>query len=743
MTKSVRFLLISLLSFGTMNSAKACWPDWYTPGGYYMYRVCEVAPEDIGVGGDYRGDTDNCRAWQELTSTSISLRDIYDVVYKMSLEEFEHMYAHRKAHYDNTFAEWITKRDTEVLEFLLLAKTNEYIRLKRNSRWYYPSMKIGARMSLEEVAEKALSIQSKRLRDRYLLQGVRALFTLGRYQECIDLWESEVSKLPEEDLMRQLTISYIAGAEFHVGHAEQAIMLFAEIGDINSMLYCMGRAGEKVSKVDVLTLVCEHNPYSTYIPQALQEYVRTLEPEGFYWQHPSEDIWVDDKDFEKLYSLCLKMATGKNSNTAAMWYYTASFLSSLRGDLQGASRILNKAERIQSSTYMKESIKVLRIYLDSKLCKYDATYEARLFKQLKWLDEKLASNITNKVSEITSKGNKLRLCESYYYWNDMMRRIVLAEICPRMLEEGKTTRALQLANMASNRLLGIVDKQEIYKYKIIDGVYTDSYKSMTMNEYRYSVEYYNILDYRNHFFEMIDSIGLDAAIKYVDNVNTPKSRFDKFLNERGYTNKDYLYDILGTQCLRNMRYREAMEYLGKVSKQYEYHHNVHIKYNPFILDPYRHFSGSSPCYDDDDFRYKFACEMYSLEQNISSVQDPNRKARMMVRYAIGIKNSFERCWGLTQYYAGSSYYGQVCDKRDWAKEPHAIAAKERAHQLMDLACSIASDEDAAEIQYQFCNFKTVAEKYPNTRKGQLVRGECDNLLDYHADKKLHLPYYTN
>ena len=49
MTKSVRFLLISLLSFGTMNSAKACWPDWYTPGGYYMYRVCEVAPEDIGV----------------------------------------------------------------------------------------------------------------------------------------------------------------------------------------------------------------------------------------------------------------------------------------------------------------------------------------------------------------------------------------------------------------------------------------------------------------------------------------------------------------------------------------------------------------------------------------------------------------------------------------------------------------------------------------------------------------------
>ena len=104
MTKSVRFLLISLLAFGAVGSAKACWPDWYTPGGYYMYRVYEAAPDDFGIGGDYRGDTDNCRAWQELTSKDIALRDIYEVVYEMPLEEFETMYDHRKAHYDNAFA---------------------------------------------------------------------------------------------------------------------------------------------------------------------------------------------------------------------------------------------------------------------------------------------------------------------------------------------------------------------------------------------------------------------------------------------------------------------------------------------------------------------------------------------------------------------------------------------------------------------------------------------------------------
>ncbi|MBQ5861979.1 MAG: hypothetical protein IIW65_07565, partial [Alistipes sp.] len=54
----------------------------------------------------------------------------------------------------------------------------------------------------------------------------------------------------------------------------------------------------------------------------------------------------------------------------------------------------------------------------------------------------------------------LKINESFYYWNDMMRRILIAEVCPRMIKAGRTTRALQLANMADNRLLGLVDYVE-------------------------------------------------------------------------------------------------------------------------------------------------------------------------------------------------------------------------------------------------------------------------------------------
>ena len=59
----------------------------------------------------------------------------------------------------------------------------------------------------------------------------------------------------------------------------------------------------------------------------------------------------------------------------------------------------------------------------------------------------------------------------------------------------------------------------------------------------------------------------------------------------------------------------------------------------------------------------------------------------------------------------------------------------KVEELINLACDIVTDDETgANIQYMLCNFKTVARNYPNTEKGQLVRGKCDNLYDYHADQ---------
>lgn len=686
-----------------------------------MYRVYDNTLKPVSTINAYNpGVEQNCIAWQKLTSKTIPVEEIYEVVYKMSLEEFEAIYDSREISYKNRFAEWITKKDTAALNFLLLAKNNEYIRSIRNSRWYYPSMKIDTRMTIEEIAERSLSVKEGRLRDRYLLQGVRALFSLAKYEDCIDLWETEVSRLPEENLMRQLIHPYIAGAEFRVKHSKKAIEHFAQIGDVQSILFCADKVGEELSVVDALELICRYAPNSKSIEETLQSYIRKME-------FCREEETGETFEGEKLCELCLKMARSGRSDNPAMWYYTAAFLEDLSGNMTRASYLLGLAEKSRASDYISESIKVFKIYLDAKQLPYNPSYEKRLFGQLNWLDSKIKAGIDDNVRNETALGNKLIKCESYYYWNDVMRRILLAEVSPRMIKAGKTTRALQLANMADNRLLGLVDKQDVYDWVEENGNY--EYKvvgTYTMQGYRYSA-IFNRYDYSNHFFEMIDSVGVDRAIEYVQRVNRPQGEFDRFLNSRGYIGSDYLNDIIGTQCLRSMRYEEAVSYLGAVGKAYKNHLNVSMEYDPFSVE-------RRAVNQKKEFRYDFAREMYSLERGINMTADPNRRAQLMVKYAVGLRNSFDLCWGLTQYYRGVSYWGEVCEKRDWENDEHTKAAMKRVKELADLACEIVTnDETGADIQYMLCNFRTVAQKYPNTAKGRLVKGKCDNLYDYHAE----------
>jgi hypothetical protein len=545
---------------------------------------------------------------------------------------------------------------------------------------------------------------------------------MSRFEECVKLWENEASLLPEDNLMRQMMLSYIAGAEYRLNRSEKALEYFAHLGDVNSMLFCLGRGGEQISMVDALALVCKYAPNSKYVMDGLQSYIRYIEPNGeldYYDFNYSmlmreKQIELNDKN-EKLISLCLDMACDSRVETPAMWHYTAAFVYDIMGDVPNASKQLAAAEKSKSTDFIDESIKLFRIYIDAKQQPYNSAYENRLHRQLEWLDSQTCNNLTEEVRDETADGYRLARNISFYYWNDMMRRILLAEVCPRMIKAGKTTKALQLANMADNRLLQIVDRQ--------DCGYFDDNNVYTMLAYRYSSSMGNG-DYSNHFFEMIDSLGVDAAVKYADNVENPRTEFDRFLNSRGYTGSDYLNDILGTQYMRNMRYAEALEHFGRISDAYKHHHNLYLEFDPFCADRVR--NGFKI-----DFKYDFAREMYSLEQGIAMAVDPNRKGRLMIKYAIGIKNSFDFCWPLTQYYCGTTYYSQACAKRDWVYDEYTSAAKSKVEELLQTAFGLFTDDEvAAEMHYKLYNFKTVATKYPNTEKGELVRGACDYLYDH-------------
>lgn len=707
----IKFLTINYLLFCVIDDAHACYEPWYSPAEMNIYRVYdEKNGSKSELDGFNPGSDVNCLEWQKLTSSTIPLDDIYTTVYKIPLAEFEKIANSRDISRKNKFLEWITTQDWAIFDFLLLAKKNEYIRFHLNSKWHYPKYKGADNLTLETIVEESLNAKDKRLRDRYLLQAVRALFSMKRYKDCIDIWYSEASLLPKENIMRQLIEPYIEGAESRVNRSEKNSLFFAERGDIQSLLYCEGLSGKNTSELDALELVCKYAPNSNYIAKKLQQYI------------PSFDV-NRVHEYNRLHSLCMKMGKNKKCNQRGMWYYTASYLADKQGNSANASILLDLAEDAESNSFHKESIMLFRLYLDAKKMKYNKKYEEKLFGQLKWLDSMIVNNITPEVIEETAHAYKLMRGVSYYYWNDMLRKIVLGEIYPKMIKAGKTTRALQLANMADNRLFNIVNQRYVDCYS--DGKH--SVKKYTMAEYRYS-DHFNDYDYKNSFFVIIDNIGLDNAIEYVENVNKSKDPFDIFLNRRGYTSSNYLNDILGTQCLRNCRYEEAVYYLGKVSKYYKAHLNVEHQFNPFNIN-YEKTTATS-----DNFRYDFALKMRDLERTIEHTSDVNLKAEAMFEYGIGLKNSFFFCWELTQYYYGKVIGMHFVNKCNWKGSKEYKTANKKSQDMIRNAINTASDDElAANLLYKVSNFKRIAEEYPKTKKGRLVRSKCDNLRDYRKE----------
>lgn len=722
--KSLKYTLaVSLLAaLWPAIPVLGCWGPWYLPKGYYMYRVVDNTENESAVFSQFNlNAVSNCREWQRYSSSDIPLTDIYQVVYKMSLEEFEAFHNESWGYGgNNAFLKWLSHGRWDEMNFLLFAKITEDVRGRQNSRWYYPSMRTGAKMSLEEIVDQALNYRGP-LRDRYLLQAVRAMFSLRRYTDCIALWDKEASLLPKECIIRQLILPYIAGAEYRMKNYDKAVSYFYEAGDFVSMIACSD-VNPPASTVEAIERIYQQEPNCSHFPEMLQRLVHTAEPDGeFYWEELDKDLVKDEH--RQLIRLAVRIAQEGKAHNTAMWYYTAAFIEDLDGHPVEASKLLAEAEQSHGTEFIKESVKVMRIYLDAKLMPYNQGYENLLFKQLQWLDQKIADNITPKVRERTSEYYDLACNISYYYWNDMMRRIILAEVCPRMIVSGKTIRALQLANMADNRLLGLVDCKTYHKKTHVKGRVEWVETTSSMSEFRRDKNRRSP-DYSNYFFEMIDSVGIDKVIAYRNRIERPVDTFDRFLNGRGYVDMEYINDIVGTQCLRTMRYGDAVTYLGHIGRSFEGHLNTEIYWDPFSYE-------RRDIKDKSDFKYRFAREMCMLEQEMNKTTDPDRKAEAMIRYATGMRNSFDRCWPLTQYYRGTSYFGQVQEKRDWENEPEAIRAKKRSTELFKTACALLTNRElAAETLYEFNQYRTVAEKYPETEIGQYVCGHCDNLYDY-------------
>lgn len=729
--KSRIFIAISLVRLFWGSLLYACGPWYYDPGEYYMYRISDhyLTGQPYRLSFNY-GSEENCRLWQQQTSKEIPLDDIYQLVYKGDIRWLERLAYHKGTKYvpvsnkSNAFAEWLWK-DGEAAEFLLLAKKCEETRAKMCDPWYYPAKKDPEKLSLDDIIKEAKAYKGKRFADRYVLQILRAMFSLKRYDDCVNYWNEIGASMPD-NIIHRLSLRYVAGAYYNRGEIETAMRFFGEAQDVESVLYCAQKEG-----VDGLTCLYENVPASPVLRAKVERAMINLESSAWNYNQKRHQI-TDEEDLERvkyIHQLSLRIAQEGKVDDQDLWYYTAAFAEHLMGCNANAAWTLAKGEKSKGSEYIKESIRVFKLYL-AALGPYTTTYEADMVSGIKWLDGKIVEHLDEARSETISHGMYYtQINMSYYYWNDMLRKIVHSAIVPRLMQSNKADIAIAFSNMADNYIFKLVNQ--------IDVEWSAS-RRVTLDEYRTDCSF-NSIDFSNETFNLMDKMKVESIIDYVHILENPKNDVQRYLNSKGFTSKDYFKEIIGTRMIREMRYADAVKWLSQVPSNYQTQLNT-FRNGFFRFDPF--LPERTLINDQADYKYNFAREMLSLENAIADTKDPNRKAMLITRYATGMKNSFGNTWALAFYGLSDNDYSPYHEPTIFSIEKDKGFTK--AEGLYKQALALCHDkETAAQVNYFLGNRKTVVTKYKTTRTAAYIHGHCDTYSDYHFEKKSHFWEYCH
>ena len=721
--KLKRYIAVSLF----LLTATEMFPCFWLPvnsGGTLLYRIMPLDETDyvnydtpwecdyrLHHRVDYKAD--NLRLWQQQTSSDIVISDIEHVVYKTegSFLNSSRNFLEQTTLKDNTFIRWIVdNKRMDILDFLILAKHSEEVRLSMNDPWYYRVEDGYHYRVLEDIVEQCRMYKSGPLLSRYALQMIRVLCTLRRYGECVDYWYGIKSKLPE-DVIKKMCELRVAAALNKTGRQDEALEIYAKHGDVASIRVINGGQIE-----DELEYVYDRHPSSPYLEEEIQKWLIRFGGENTEddFEGDYQDTWTAEK-MGMLLKVAHRAVKERKSRKMAMWYYTLAALYDIKGEPNTAKRYLEEGMHHPKDPFLKDSYHVLRMWLDAKTATYNHAYERRLMKDLKWLEGKIKNGISKEIYDKIRANHGLseylasdsgydeyywgyQNRSNIYYWNDAMRRILLRMVCPRMHEAGKYVREIQLANMAENLLV----QKNVYS---------------------------------NEMFLIMDRLSYKDTRDYFTRIYRPRDRFDRYLNIRGNTDKHYWYDILATKCLRERRYDKAIVYLKQVPVSFQRQMNVYcyMDKDPFSYDM-ETFS-----YDSlmrDDYKLRFAKVMANYDNVMRNHRDPDRRAEAELYYALGLRNSVHRCWFLTRYSSNeeNNDIKYMLPYIPYPEDPALYrhdAYLQLSEELIDEAIRTYKDKEQAARQLRrLLHYKLIMDSYGETKTAEDIRRHCDRWRDY-------------
>lgn len=661
--------------------------------------------EDAPTIFDYQRN-ENIRLWQKLTSSSIPATAIRTAVYDITLDQLQTTFRTGKS--DNQFLSWIiSNKATDIRDFLLLAKEVEELRENRVSPWYYPADKTEKYDSRTE-AEKFASVirrckqhTSGRLADRYALQYVRALVALGRFDDCISFYNTQMARYPDTNLFKKMAKGYVAGCLRRMGDVDKSNRMFAEVGDYNSIID---------NKKSYLQTLVRNNPESNVIKYKLNAWIGYGEKK-------------DNLPFLAIANAALNSPKVVNRGD---WLFLKAYIEEVYNrNRSKAISYLNQALRTNfSREKMRHDAEVMSLCLNAE-----------------------QGNLHNDLRDYF-KVFKTESDPLFFY------------VIPALLKKGRNSEAILLANYASR----IQDKCIADLFSVQDTFYSltnDSERVLKITDNSYantgfqlmlSMPAREVINYKRYLATNSPLVRdcLASGMRHDDDyLNEIIGTL--YLREGNYTEAEKFLALVSEDYQENLNIKKAGYlydnpwvncYLPQDKWEYP---TSKGQAEPAQTDAPKIQSGfdnanSALLQSDHNAKLNFAREMsrLALAMNIGTADE---RGLARIRYAMARYNSFNDCWALTQYWEGDA---NQCNYRPWYWIPYGkyVELKELKYlkeitgpvpdeewlsrQIKRALNEIQSPEARAEANFLAGNYKTIAKHYPGTRVARYLSTHCDS-----------------
>ena len=632
----------------------------------------------------------NIDLWYSQLQSKISRKKLEWYVYEVSVEELYRRHA-----------DAVKIFGADGYRLLCIAKECSAFRDYINDPWYYP-LKNDPKMSkIIKFVDEAKAYRG-RLATRYALQTVRMMVALDRLDDAMKYWEAYACHLPS-DVIKDMAERHVAYAYRWTGNWDTAKEIYGRHGDIESLVQCTW------DRHEIWSLVYRHCPDSPYFLYELQAYLTKIDND---YSLDEEEI----NDLEWKLDFADKVIKERRVKNLPMWHYAKAAMLDATGRYAEALSAVKAGEKAcQPGTFLAKSMHVLRIKVEAETSRCDARFMAHLADEMRWIMDNGQKDI--KASDRKKYVRKKMFGGWYediyftnkYYWADVLNRILVDVVAPRLMATGRTVDAMLCNNLG------------------VFGMLTMVYgKAESPND----PSRYSLTNITNDVTAMADTCKVSDIVKMYVHLRQPSRGLDSLVARYGRADRSYWCDIIGTRLIAEKKYEEAARWLKGVSYGYQRRLSTwaYMDRDPFCMligwtNKKRHHQ-----HDRADYKLRYAVEMARLQHVMQHASSADQRGEAMIRYGVGLRNQKEWCWALSRYSDTSDCY--YATKKDPERYETFIDISDSKRMIDKGIATISNRNLRAYYLHLFVRNKEVMDMYADTKTAQELRAHCDMWRDY-------------